>query len=119
MVWVLFKLVFLCWALGQVSLHTSPLRASYLQFCVLPGHNPIGLQYLAFRGLISSVRDLRVGVSDVEHKSLTVQGKVLYFLNSSRLWIAIFFGKTVFLPLLSISMLLFVLCFRGSVHPLF
>lgn len=40
---------------------------------------PIGFQRQAFWGLISSLQDLRFGVSDVEHKPLISQGKVLYF----------------------------------------
>lgn len=40
---------------------------------------PTGFQGKAFGALICPVKDLSPGVSDIEHRSFTSQGKVPYF----------------------------------------
>ena len=81
----------------------------------------LGFQSLAFRRLVSVLQNLRVGMSDVEHKPLTPQGKVPYFEKITPScgplhvrWGVLFvfilgiFCKTVSLPLLPILMLFFL-----------
>lgn len=56
---------------------------------VFLGIIPNVFQSLVFRGPISLVKYLRVEVPDVEHKPLTPQEKVLYFLDPIQLLIVI------------------------------
>lgn len=121
---VLFQWVFYHCIPGLMELCLSPLRVSSPFPVVFLNIISANFQSLAIWGLISTVQDLRVGVSD-EKLQPQLLGEVECFWDPSQLWITakVFFFLPPFLQDLvpaspTCLMLPFVPHCGGCVHPL-